>query len=122
MVSKSSKYNQRVKQLEATAAQLLEASEQVSVEAAEQVEFQLILADGVCQQMVLYDVMMPKHQPWLDVEPCTAQQQVPEKQITISQSSRVVQLVDNCNPMLRAMFYVSVVEGQQHCWLPAAWL
>lgn len=113
MVSRTSKYNNRVKQLEATAAQLQVSAEQVSLETAQQGEYQLILADGVCQQMALYDVLVPTQQQWLAVEPCTAQQQEPwgsdTKRVTISPGlSSVVELVEKCNPMLKAVFNVSV--------------
>lgn len=113
MVSRTSKFNNRVKQLEATAAKLQVSAEQVSLEVAQSVEFQLILADGVCQQMVLYDVVMPTQQQWLAVEPCRAQQQKswvhdPQQVTNGPGLSSVVQLVETCNPMLKAVLNVSV--------------
>jgi hypothetical protein len=72
-----------------------------------------LLADGICQQKVVYQLLVPLHQRWL-LHPCAnpVHEHWLSSCIDSCSSSQldwgtIVGLMANCNPMLAALFEVS---------------
>jgi hypothetical protein len=67
--------------------------------------FVQVLADGICQQKVLYEQLKPLHDAWLQGEHLETRWEPTGN----ADWDTLVKLVDNCNPMLSALFTVRAV-------------
>jgi hypothetical protein len=66
-----------------------------------------ILADGICQQKVMYEQLKPLHDAWLQGEHLESRWEPSGS----ADCATLVKLVDNCNPMLSALLSVGAVEA-----------
>lgn len=65
-----------------------------------------VLADGICQQKVLYEHLKPLHNAWLQGDHMKGWEPTGNMEC-----DTLVKLVDNCNPMLSAMLMVGAVQA-----------
>jgi hypothetical protein len=105
-------YVNTVKKLQAQAEQQAQLHQELSQQIGLQLLGQSVLADGICQQKVVYDVIIPLHQQWLqdpdqDLAGCQHQQhsrwQLPHPEL-----ATLVGLMENCNPIVSSLLKVSV--------------
>lgn len=108
-------YVNTVKKLQAQADSQAQLHQELSQQIGLQLLAQSVLADGICQQKVVYDVIIPLHQQWLQdpsiaaadqgVAGCQQQQrwQMPHPEL-----ATLVGLMENCNPIVSALLRVSV--------------
>lgn len=105
-----SEYNSNLKKLESRMQHLEQVLAHSTEEAGSERLVHEILADGYCQQLVLFDVILPLQLQWSMAGPAPAEMSVHQFYCSggISSHQEVVQLVDDCNTMLRRLLRVSL--------------